>query len=211
MRRAAAALDHYTKALLRKNFTADKFGVVRGPADALADAPEEISLRALATIVRAAGGEEYFPQLESIEGLRKAIIDAGEKGSVRRTLNGAVVEVEGGRLKAQREWGRTGIAELDASPKTNVVWDGRFRVEVPSHSGRLQIRPLGQSATRLRAEDADREAVRCAPGLFCDGALVALPAGIVPADGGLGLLVTESVVNQRLTSESLEDDRSASP
>jgi tRNA(Ile)-lysidine synthase len=212
MRRAAAAFDHYTKALLRKDFTADQLGVVRGPVEALADAPEEISLRTLATIVRAAGGGEHFPPLESIEGLRKAVLDAGENDSVRRTLHGAVVKVEGGRLKAQREWGRTGIPELDASPKTTVVWDGRFRVEVPGLSGRLQIGPLGRSAVKLRAEDADWEAVRCAPGLFFEGALVALPAGIVPTDGeARGLLATECLVSQRLTSENLEDGRSAPP
>ena len=205
MRRAASALDHYCAELLRAHFSADRFGVVRGPVRALADAPDEISLRALATIVRAAGGGDYFPQLEGIEALREAVLNAGDKGSVRQTFHGAIVEVDGGRLTAQREWGRSGIAELNVSPNTTVTWDGRFRVEIPGLSGNLRIGPLGQADRKLHADDARQEVIRCSPGLFSDGALAALPCGIVPADGGaLDLLAVECLVGQRLTNAGLE-------
>ena len=54
--RAAEALDHYTSEFLRSHFQADRFGVVRGEADAFAAVPEEVGLRALALIVKAVGG-----------------------------------------------------------------------------------------------------------------------------------------------------------
>ena len=210
MRRAASALDHYTGALLRKNFAADQFGVVRGPVDALADAPEEVSLRALATIVRAAGGAEYFPPLDGVESLREALLNAGEDG-MRRTLHGSVVEIRRGELKTQREWGRVGIADLAVTAGTTVIWDGRFRVAVPRLTGELHIGSLGRSGERVGAGD-DQEATRCAPGLFRDGTLVALPDGIVPQKAVLlDVLSVECVVGQRLSNERGKDGGSDQP
>src|SRR5688500_5652893 len=132
LRRAAAALDHYAEALLKEHFHADVFGVVAGPAAALAAVPEEIGLRALALILRAAGGAEYTPPLDRIEALREAILAASEGGAVKRTLHGVVVTAESGRLAARREWGRQGPAAIAAPAGSTLLWDRRFSIRVPA-------------------------------------------------------------------------------
>jgi tRNA(Ile)-lysidine synthase len=203
MRRAAAALDHYARRLLAEWFADDPFGVVSGEARALAEAPEEIGLRALALMLRAVGGAEYTSRLERIESLRDAILALRPDEGLKRTLHGVVISVKGGRLTARREWGRKGLAAVAAPPGTSLVWDRRFRVEVPKLPGALDIGPLGRSERRLRAEAADRGTVQALPGLFRDGALVAVPAGVSAADQAAPLerLAAKSIVGQRLAAE----------
>jgi tRNA(Ile)-lysidine synthase len=203
MRRAAAALDHYARRLLAEWFADDPFGVVSGEARALAEAPEEIGLRALALMLRAVGGAEYTSRLERIESLRDAILALRPDEGLKRTLHGVVLSVKGGRLTARREWGRKGLAAVAAPPGTSLVWDRRFRVEVPKLPGALDIGPLGRSERRLRAEAADRGTVQALPGLFRDGALVAVPAGVSAADQAAPLerLAAKSIVGQRLAAE----------
>ncbi len=200
LRRAAAALDHYAEALLNEHFHADVFGVVAGPAAALAAVPEEIGLRALALILRAAGGAEYTPPLERIEALREAILAANEGGAVKRTLHGVVVTAGNGRLAARREWGRRGPAAIAAPAGSTLLWDRRFSVRVPASMSGLSVGPLGRAERRLRSACADRGGIRVLPGLFAGDELVAVPDKVDATDEGkpLGRLPARCVVGSRL-------------
>ena len=73
----------------------------------------------------------------------------------RRTLHGVVVSLADGEIAARREWGRAGLSEMAAPPGATLVWDRRFRVEVPRLSAGLSIGPLGRSPRRLRSAAAD--------------------------------------------------------
>ena len=193
--RAAAALDHYAGALISENFTVDRFGVVRGRAAALGQAPEEIGLRALARVLRAVAGAEHTPRLDPILGLREALLGAGV-APLKRTLHGVVVSLVSGALTAEREWGRGGIASLPARGGEALVWDGRFRIAVPRLEGELSVGPLGGASRRF----ASRPGLATLPGLFQDGELLAVPPGVDPLDGGAALaaMQVECLVGTRL-------------
>jgi tRNA(Ile)-lysidine synthase len=183
LRRAAEALDHYVRQFLQA-FQADRFGVVGGPAAAFAGVPEETALRALALVLKAAGGADHTPPLQGVEALLAAIVATDAPQGFRRTLHGAVISLTDGRFLAQREWGRDGLETASAAPGATLLWDRRFRVGIPQVAGELAVGPLGASGRRLRAEDADRPALRAMPGLFQNGALVAVPGSVLPADDG---------------------------
>ena len=199
LRRAAAALDHYAAALLRDGFRADAFGTVAGRVEALAGAPEEVGLRALALILKAVGGADYSPPLERTENLLAAILAQSDEAALRRTLHGAVVAVDTGRLTVCREWGRGGIAPAAAPAGATSVWDGRFRVRIPEAPD-LAIGPLGRSQRRLRSNAVDRAALRTLPGLFRADALIAVPDEIFALDDDppLDRLRADCLVGQRL-------------
>jgi len=204
LRRAAAAIDHYAVALLRDRFEADSFGVVRGDSAALTEAPEEIGLRALALLLRAVGGADYTPELHAVEALHTGIRDTLGGESLKRTLHGVILSATKNRLFARREWGRGVLADAAATPGATLVWDHRFRVEIPPLSGTLGVGPLGQSGLRLRSPLADHATVQTLPGLFQNGILVAVPQGIGPPDGlgSLQNLAVECLVARRLGIES---------
>jgi tRNA(Ile)-lysidine synthase len=198
--RAAAALDHYAGALLRERFAADRFGVVRGEAAALAGAPEEVALRALARLLRAAGGGDYTPRLEAVEALLAAILGAGKGGRARRTLAGVVVTAADGTVDVRREWGRQGLAEIAAPAGAMLLWDRRFEVAVPRLGGALSVGALACSPRRLRAERTEAAALGTLPGLYRNGTLVAVPDAVSAADDGEPLqgLAAECIVGPRL-------------
>jgi tRNA(Ile)-lysidine synthase len=200
MERAAAALDHYTQAFLAEHFAVDTFGSVGGPAEAFAGVPEEIGLRALALILKAVGGADYTPRLDRVEAVYRAILEPQPGAGLKRTLHGVVVATKDGRLTARREWGRNGLAAVAAPAGATLVWDSRFRVEVPRLAGKLGIGPLGRSERRLRAPHADRGALSALPGLYQDGTLVAVPERVFAADRGAPLddLPVSCVVGQGL-------------
>ena len=200
LQRAAAALDHYTKSFLQERFKVDSFGMVGGPPGAFSEVPEEVGLRALALILKDVGGADYTPRLESVEAVYAAILEAGPDAALRRTLHGVVIAVRGGRLTARREWGRGGLAETAAQPGATLLWDSRFRVEVPRLTGALGVGPLGRSERRLRSPRADRGTLQALPGLYRDGTLIAVPESVFAADRGAPLdsLAVKCVVGQGL-------------
>lgn len=198
--RAAKALDHYAGAFLEAHFEADPFGVVSGPAGAFVTVPEEVGLRALARVLKAVSGADYTPRLASIEALREAILAMRSSDRLKQTLSGAVVTVALERLTAHREWGRNGLADVATSAGAILLWDGRFRVEIPRIAGALSVGALGRAERPLRSILAGRGALQTLPGLYQDGTLVAAPGNILAADEGepLDVLGVECVVGQWL-------------
>jgi tRNA(Ile)-lysidine synthase len=168
--RAAVAIDACVTTLLAAHFTVDPFGVVRGGLAAIAAAPEEIALRTLARIVQAAGGAQYPVGSEKLGALYRALAARDGETVIRRTLGGAVAESRAGALTFRREWGRSGPPVIRALGGTSLVWDRRFRVEVPDAPGELTIGPLGS----LRGENS-RSALRTTPALFSGEALLGIP------------------------------------
>ncbi len=198
--RAAAALDHYAGLFLKDGFDADAFGVIGGLSESFADVPEEVGLRALALILKTAGGADYTPPLAGIEALYRAVRGARPDTELKRTLHGVVIAVKRARLTAQREWGRAGPAEIAASPGATLVWDARFRVQAPRLTGELGVGPLGRSGRRLRSPPANSGALRTLPGLYQNGTLVAVPEGVIAADRGpaLARLAVRCLVGEAL-------------
>ncbi|MBA3517803.1 MAG: tRNA lysidine(34) synthetase TilS [Rhizobiales bacterium] len=202
--RAAAALHYYAETLLRDDFTSDPHGVVRGPTAALAAAPEEVGLRALALLLAAVGGAHHTPRLDRLEALRDGILAAGAEDRFRRTLHGCIVNLAAGGLTARREWGRSGLAAIPAAAGVGVVWDRRFRVEIPIVAGSLTVGPLGRSGRRLdaaaRSAGRDRASIQVLPGLYDGARLIAAPEIVAAVDGGEALSVLEAdcVVGRRL-------------
>ena len=203
LRRAAGAIDHYVMALLRDHFETDSFGVVRGDPAALTEAPEETGLRALALLFRAVGGADYTPELRSLEALY-ATLRNERSGQFQRTLHGVVLALAKNRLTARREWGRGDFLDSAASSGVTLVWDRRFRVEIPLLSGALGVGPLGRADMRLRSPLADHTTLQTLPGLFQNGILVAVPQGISLPDGlgSLQNLAVECLVARRLGIKS---------
>jgi tRNA(Ile)-lysidine synthase len=198
--RAAKALDYYAGLFLEAHFAADPFGVVSGPASAFATVPEEVGLRVLARVLKAVGGADYTPRLASIEALREAILAIRASDRLKQTLSGVVVAVARERLTAHREWGRNGLADATAPAGATVLWDGRFRLEIPRLAGALAVGALGRAGRPLRSIVTGRDALQTLPGLYQDGTLVAAPRGILAADEGepLDVLAVECVVGQWL-------------
>jgi tRNA(Ile)-lysidine synthase len=198
--RAARALDYYAEALLKEHFAADSLGVVSGPVAKLAAVPEEVALRSLARILRAVGGADYTPQLSSVESLHRALLSATGETRFKRTLSGVVIEAAKGMLLARREWGRDGLPDISVAAGANLVWDGRFRVQVPKRVGSLNIGALGRAELRLRSAGGSVSTVRALPGLYLDGVLLAVPPGVHPEDEEARLepLTVECIVGQRL-------------
>lgn len=203
--RAAEALDRLAGELVAEWFSVDFYAVVRGPLAALAEAHEEIGLRALSRILTAAGGAAYPPRLDRLESLYRSIVAAGPESGLQRTLHGAVVSLRAGQLTVRREWGRRGLETVDGIPGATVVWDRRFRVRLPLFGERLTIGPLGATDRRLRADDAGAAATRSLPGLFEGKQLVAAPAGVRVGDRGAALeeLPAHCLLGDRLGSPAL--------
>ena len=135
-----------------------------------------------------------------MEALHRTIVEAAPDTVLRRTLHGVVIAVKGGTLNARREWGRSGLAAIAAPAGATLMWDSRFRIDVPRLAGALGVGPLGRSGRRLRSPLTDQGTLRAAPGLYQDGTLVAVPSAVKAADRGapLGDLAVECVVGRGL-------------
>lgn len=186
MARVRAALEAQTRALLAAHARLGLAGDVSMDADALRGAPEEIALRALAAIVKQAGGAVYPPRFEALSALHAAL-RAGTLGR-GRTLGGAKLALDGARLAAMREPGPA----LDAPPLVlgageAGVWDRRFSVRLvraPRRFGAVEVRALGtEGLAKLKAEGlamppayrGPKAALAALPGLWQGPRLIGTP------------------------------------
>ena len=210
--RAAAALDLYVGRLFERAAEADVFGAVRLQAEAWRAEPEEIRLRALARILRAAGGAAYVPRPESVEALAATM--ASEDVLAARTLAGVVVDRHGDAFRFQREGGRDGLSDIAVEAGFEGVWDGRFQVAVAgAGASGLVLGALGEPGRRQFAASAPRgmaRAVAALPALRRGGTILACPGlGIVPGPAlGIAFSVT-SLVAARMLDPARHDDPGA--
>ena len=175
--RARAALDAGVVALLARAARLADDGSLRLDHAALAAAPEEISLRALARALATVGGSDYPPRFERLERLHGRLLAAGFRGA---TLGGCRLELRrGDSLLIAREAGKA--ERLTLSPGAEGHWDGRFRYRLgrPRRaSGTLELGPLGSVGWRALGLEGPRRPASIRAGLpaFRDAAgLVAVP------------------------------------
>lgn len=183
MARVRTALDVEMRALLSAHAVLAATGHIEADAGALAAAPEEIGLRALAEILKCVGGTAYRPRFDALDGLYRAFKTGGlAKG---RTLNGCKLMVKGESIIAVRE----ASAALNAVPlmlKSGGcgIWDGRFTVSLvsaPKQSRVLEVRALGPRGLAIlkaadhRFPDAPKSALPALPGLWAGDNLLAAP------------------------------------
>ncbi len=128
MQRARAALDQAAQQLLRTATAWDQYGAVRLGLRAWAAAPDEIALRALSSLLTAAGGQVYGPRFESLTRIAAQM----RKGPWRdSTLHGCLIVRDADCILIHREAAAIDHA-VPAGPGTPVMWDGRFRVTLPA-------------------------------------------------------------------------------
>lgn len=202
--RARAALDDQVAALLAAAAAVSPAGHVRVDPSALAAAPAEVSLRALAHCLLTVGGAEYAPRLERLVRLHDAI-RAGELGG-GATLAGCRVLPRRGALLICREPAMA-REEVALAPGETVLWDNRFRFTLQvagapsSVSRRLRVRRLGSdgwAALRARHPQVRRHPIPPAvaaslPAVWGPFGLVAVPhLDICPADRHMSFAVTFS-------------------
>lgn len=171
LRRARIALEAQTETLW-ETARIGACGEVLAPAPALADAPDEIALRWLASALRYVSGAAYPPRLASLEAARAALLDHPHGG---RALHGCLLDWRSGALAISRE---------PASIRDMVedgVFDRRWRV-----SGDGAVAALGESGRQTLLETpgwapppgwavAPLAAQRAAPALWREGVLVCAP------------------------------------
>ncbi|MGV8840798.1 MAG: tRNA lysidine(34) synthetase TilS [Bauldia sp.] len=189
-RRADAALSGIARAFLERTLVANALGMARLPRGPFSAEPEEIRLRALASVIAAVGGSGEAPGEEKVAALDRA---AAAVTPFRRTLGGAVIRTSGGDLVFHREPGRL-VAPAEALPAGYCgQWDGRFEIAVGTEHG-ITLGPLaapGYAELPPRFRARPRAAVETVPAFRRDGRLVAVPSvGFVTA-GGEGLRARE--------------------
>ncbi|MCX5517513.1 tRNA lysidine(34) synthetase TilS [Kaistia defluvii] len=204
--RAAAALDSYVGRLFDRAAILDATGGVRLDAAAWCGEPEEVRLRALARILRAAGGAPYVPRLESLEALELAMRQALQdepSGKLARTLAGVLVDLRQGAFRFQREPGREGLAEITVESGFVGIWDGRFAVRMTAEGeGAFTIGALGAGGRRQFAVCVPKgmpRAIEALPALRRNGEIIAVPGLGITAEASLGVgFEASSLVARRM-------------
>jgi tRNA(Ile)-lysidine synthase len=180
MARAASAIDAAVETLFAGHATAHPGGFARIAAAPLLAAPDEVSLRALARLVRAVGGEAYPPRLERLERLLGALAAARPGAPLKRTLGGVVVLLSGDGLWFVAEAGRAGFPRLTLVPGETAFWHDRFRVSLDGRArAPVEVAALGRDGARRLPETGRRGlpalAVASVPAAFVQGTLAAVP------------------------------------
>ena len=154
---ARAALGDACDALLASVAELHDAGYARVDGDALAAAPREVALRALARLLMALGGQDYTPRYDRLCRLADDIFAGGLTAA--RTLAGCRILPAGhGMLLILRE--TRGLAPALAVGRVPVVWDGRFTVTArPGGAvkmGAIMVGALGEAGWRdLRARGVE--------------------------------------------------------
>ena len=104
------------------------------------DVPEDISLRAMNSVIQFAGGGGYAPRFEKLLRLTDALLDENFKGY---TLSGVqFTPLSACQILVSRE--KSALAPPETIDEGNLVWDNRFSVDVSNCSSEhnLLIGPL---------------------------------------------------------------------
>jgi tRNA(Ile)-lysidine synthase len=150
--RARQALESAVEALLARAATLDPAGYATLDRVALASAPAEIALRALAALLQTLGGGDYTPRLARLERLYREI---GQGLPAARTLGGCRILrlrlSDPTRLLICREPAALALPAA-VTPGKPAFWDGRFRlllVRRPAAArGALRLGALGAEGWR---------------------------------------------------------------
>lgn len=124
-RRAVAALERTTDALLTTavDLNGGAFAGILGTA--YAAAPEDIRVRLLTRLLGMFGGAAPRAELAEVERLATALAGAGP---VRATLGGCAVRTTAREIRIFREAGRAVLPQLALAPGETMRWDDRFLI-----------------------------------------------------------------------------------
>jgi tRNA(Ile)-lysidine synthase len=186
LRQARAVMDEAERSAFAEAVEIDPWGfalVTPGPVRAQ---PRETVVRLVGSVLRLAGGQGYPPERDIIDGVYDWLV-AADPVPRGRTAGGCRLWVLGdGRIVAAREQAALDNDEplLVLRPGQSGVWDGRFRVGISeaAEPGDYVIQALGPfapSALKVPlftpSKIEPRRIASTYPGVFIDGALVAVP------------------------------------
>jgi tRNA(Ile)-lysidine synthase len=179
LRRAREALESAARDFLGSHAEISEAGYAVLDRAALADAPQEIALRALAQLIEAVGGADDPPRLVKLEALLAAIEAQPDKA---HTLGRCRIAPNKGRLGIFREVRGHGLPETPLRPGERTLWDNRFRIELGvKENAPIVVRALGEEGLRLLSErealpaSLPRLAGRTLPGCWRGEVLLGLP------------------------------------
>jgi tRNA(Ile)-lysidine synthase len=124
--RARAALEAEVAVLLARCAAVHPAGFARFDAAALAAAPAEVGLRALAALLLVVGGATYAPRGVRLERLHRRLHEGLGGGT---TLGGCRILPRRGGVLVCREPAAM-AAPVAAPAGSTVTWDGRFRLRL---------------------------------------------------------------------------------
>jgi tRNA(Ile)-lysidine synthase len=181
--RARAALEDAVADLLARAAKPDPAGFLWLGPEALAAAPQEVRLRALARSLVMVGGADYAPRLASLTRLEAQIL-AGLRRA--RTLGGCRILPRTGRLLLVRE--AAAAKPVPVAPGQRLSWDGRFDIRLrKTGSGKtrdnLTLGPLGTAgwaslagkSGKIRVPGVPAAAGPAIPALFGRRGLLEVP------------------------------------
>lgn len=190
LRRAREALDRAACDFLTAHSETSEAGYALIDWQALASAPAEIALRALAQLIGAVGGGETPVQLAKLEALLAALRAHPDKA---HTLGRCRISPVKGRLGIFREVRGEGLPVALVRPGERALWDNRFKVELgEDESEPIMVRALGEFGLRELRERSSlpsslpRLAGRALPSCWRGEVLLGLPQ-LGPAEDGKAL------------------------
>ncbi len=162
MQRAREVINQAVAALADDACTWSAFGAATVSAKKLFTSADEISLRVLSDVLRAAGGQIYGPRFERLERLH-AKLKAGDMPAV--TLHGCSISRAGDAISVMREV--AAIREERAlTPSSSFIWDGRFAFSVGHIPSGLRLRPYQTSDKAFWVEQGESRALNGIPAAF---------------------------------------------
>jgi tRNA(Ile)-lysidine synthase len=179
LRRAREALDEAARDFLARHGAMSAAGYATIDREALASAPQEIALRALAQMIAAVGGGEAPVQLAKLEALLAALEANPNKA---HTLGRCRLQPVSGQLGLFREVRREGLPVAKLRPGERALWDNRFTIELVADEPRsLTVKALGDAGFQALKEQSDtisalpRLAGRTLPSCWRGEVLLGLP------------------------------------
>jgi tRNA(Ile)-lysidine synthase len=104
---------------------------------------DDIGLRSLSALCAMIGGRGHPPHRKKVERLQEAILRDEVGGG--RTMSGCRIVPRDGKILILRE---LELIERAARLDGELLWDGRYRVELTTDQGRLSIGKLGEDGVR---------------------------------------------------------------
>jgi len=178
LRRTRDALEYYENQWLAQNVEVKSDRTLEFDPANFDSVPQEIALRATASMCRWASGERYVPRMEKLE---RAVLAMREDGFSGLTLYGVqFIPVPEGRVLVTREL----RAAQGRVPVVNgTVWDNRFEISAKGDIAGLEIGPLGQEGwnsalkvwPEIRQSSLPHAARVVLPTIFDGQQIVAIP------------------------------------
>jgi tRNA(Ile)-lysidine synthase len=147
--------------------------------EALLEAPEEIALRALGSVVEAVGARHTTLRLAKLESLLAAI---RERPAKPQTLGGCRLQLLEAGLGVFREARRNGMPVVALAPGERSLWDNRFSVSLaPEAPAPVTVKALGDGLSKARRADfpwlasVPRAARLALPACWREGELLSVP------------------------------------